>query len=114
MVFENFLTIDYVKTFLGTVVVTMLTVQFLKELPVIKKLPTKYLVFLVALFNILICSMLTNNFSLCGLYLIFINAMLITLTCTGGYDFTTKKINHDTKVIPPKTIPPEGEPTEIR
>ncbi len=116
MVFENFLTIDYVKTFLGTVVVTMLTVQFLKELPVIKKLPTKYLVFLVALFNILICSMLTNNFSLSSLYLIFINAMLITFTCTGGYDFTIKniKINQDTKVIPPKTIPPEGETTEIR
>lgn len=116
MIFEDFLTINYVQTFLGTVVVTMLAVQFLKELPIIKKIPTKYLTFFIALINIVVCSMLTNTFTVGGLYLIFINAMLITFTCTGGYDFTIKniKINQGVEAIPPKVIEPTGEVTEIR
>lgn len=116
MVFEDFLTLNYVSTFLGTVVVTMLAVQFLKELPGMKRIPTKYLTFIVALINILTCSILSGTFNMASLYLIFINAMLITFTCTGGYDFTVKniKINQDTKIIPPKAIAPEGEVTEMR
>ncbi|WP_125152350.1 hypothetical protein [Clostridium rectalis] len=95
MVFEDFLTIDYVATFMGTVVVTMLTVQFLKELPGIKKIPTKYFTFIIAFFNILICSIVKKNLSLSGLYLISINSMMVTFTATGGYDFTIKTIKFD-------------------
>lgn len=116
MVFEDFLTIDYIGTFMGTVVVTMLLVQFFKELPGIRKIPTKYFTFIVAFVNILLCSILTNTFHLSNLYLIFINAMLVTFTSTGGYDFTVKniKINQDQKLIPPKIVEPTGEVTEIR
>lgn len=116
MIFEDFLTLSYVRTFLGTVVVTMLTVQFLKELPGIKKMPTKYLTFLIALINIIVSSALTGTLTMESLYLIFINAMLVTFTSTGGYDFTIKsiKINQGAELIPQKVILPEGETTEIR
>jgi len=92
MEFTDFLTIDYLCTYMGTVVVTMLIVQFLKELPGIKKIPTKYFTFIVAFLNILICSALTDNFALSNLYLMLINAMLVTFTATGGYDFAIKNV----------------------
>lgn len=89
---NDFLTLDYIATFVGTVVVTMLLVQFLKDLPLIKKIPTKYFTFIVALVNILICTATFGTFTLQSVYLVFINAVVITFTCTGGYDFTYKKV----------------------
>lgn len=102
MEFKDFLTIDYISTFMGTVVVTMLMVQFFKELPLVKKMPTRYFTFIVALFNIVMCTVLTNTFTLVGLYLMFINAMLVTFTSTGGYDFAVKSV----MVRAPKEIDP--------
>mgnify|MGYP000915231846 CR=1 FL=1 len=92
MEFTDFLTIDYISTFMGTVAVTMLIVQFLKELPGIKKIPTKYFTFIVAFLNILICSFITGNFAVSNLYLMLINAMLVTFAATGGYDFAAKSV----------------------
>ena len=92
MEFTDFLTIDYISTFMGTVAVTMLIVQFLKELPGIKKIPTKYFTFIVAFLNILICSFITDNFAVSNLYLMLINAVLVCFTATGGYDFAVKSV----------------------
>lgn len=107
MNFNDFLSIQYISTFMGTVVVTMLMVQFLKELPYIKKLQTKYFTFIIAFFNILICSFSTNKFSIVNLYLMFINAMLVTFTATGGYDFSFKNITAKETAVP-KVINPTG------
>lgn len=108
MTFNDFLDIKYLSTFTGTVVVTMLMVQFLKELPYIKKVPTRYFTFCVAFLNILICSLFTNTFSIANLYLMFINAMLVCFTSTGGYDFSFKNITvkqtENPKVIDPVNI----------
>ena len=97
MEFTDFLTIDYISTFMGTVAVTMLVVQFLKDLPGIKKIPTKYFTFIVAFLNILICSFITGNFAVSNLYLMLINAMLVTFTATGGYDFAAKNVTIKTQ-----------------
>ncbi|MCY6959511.1 hypothetical protein [Clostridium brassicae] len=99
MIFENFLTIEYVSTFLGTIIVTMLIVQFFKGTPIIKKIPTKYFTFIVALVNMIICGLLTHTFSFSNLYLMIINAMLITFTATGGYDFAIRNVRVDKKDI---------------
>ena len=113
MVFENFLTIDYIKTFLGTVIITMLIVQFFKELPGVKRVPTRYFTFLVAFFNILICAALTGTFILSNIYLMFINAILVTFTCTGGYDFTINNIKLK-KTETPKEINPVNITNDIK
>ncbi|WP_027626540.1 hypothetical protein [Clostridium lundense] len=92
MEFNDFITLDYMCTYMGTVVVTMLIVQFTKELPGVKKIPTRYYTFLVAFFNILICNILNETFTIAKVYLMLINAMLVTFTATGGYDFSIKKV----------------------
>ena len=90
---NNFVTWDYISSYVGTIVVTMLIVQFLKELPYIKVIPTKYFTFLVALLTIVICGLQAGTLSLSNLFLMFINAILVTLTATGGYDFAIKKVS---------------------
>lgn len=95
MEFNDFITLEYLCTYIGTVVVTMLIVQFTKELPGVKKIPTRYYTFLVALFNILVCSILNDTFTISNLYLMFINSMLVCFTSTGGYDFSIKKVTAD-------------------
>lgn len=97
---NNFVTWDYISSYVGTIVVTMLIVQFLKELPYIKVIPTKYFTFLVAFLTIVICGLQAGTLSLSNLFLMFINAILVTLTATGGYDFAIKKVtvNEDKEV----------------
>jgi len=89
MEFNDFLSVDYVASYLGSIVVIMLVTQFVKELPWIVKLPTRYLVFMVALVHLMI--FVRPAYTLEELALTFINALLLTLTATGGYDFAIKK-----------------------
>lgn len=77
---------------MGTVVVTIMIVQFFKEFPYVKNIPTKYFTFLVALVNILVCTFALGKFTVANIYLIFINAILVTFSATGTYDFHVGKI----------------------
>lgn len=97
MVLDNFVTWDFIASYMGTVIVTMLMVQFFKELPFIKSIPTKYFVFIIALINIVATSVVTKTFLISNLYLMIINAILVAFTSTGTYDFTVKavKVNID-------------------
>lgn len=89
MDFNDFLSVDYVASYLGSIVVIMLVTQFVKELPWIAKLPTKYLVFIVALVHLMI--FVRPVYTLEAVALTLINALLLTLTATGGYDFAVKR-----------------------
>lgn len=89
MEFNDFLSVDYVASYLGSIVVIMLVTQFVKELPWIVKLPTRYLVFLIALGHLLV--FVRPAYTVEAIALTLINALLLTLTATGGYDFAIKK-----------------------
>lgn len=98
---SNFLTMEYISTFMGLIFVTSMMVQFLKDLPYIKLVSTRYVTFFIALFNIIVCSVILGNFTLAGLYLMVLNSMLVTFSATGGYDFVAKKVNMkvDDKIV---------------
>lgn len=95
MVLDNFVTWKFIASYMGTVIITMLTVQFLKELPFIKRIPTRYFTFIIAFLNIIATNIATNSFLIPNLYLMFINAIITTFTATGGYDFAIKTIRVD-------------------
>lgn len=90
---ENaFVDLTYVASYVGTVFVTMTVTQFLKEIPLIKKFPTRYLSFIIALINILICTyFLTGVPRFVDIYIAIINAMLISTSSNGIFDFNKKK-----------------------
>lgn len=92
MDFNNFFTLEYMLTPVGATTTTILIVQFLKEMPMLKNLKTKYLAFIIALFNILICTFLTKGINYNEIYMIFINSMIVAFSATGGYDFNNNTL----------------------
>lgn len=91
MILDSFITWDFLSQYMGVVIVTMILVQFVKELPLIKIMPTKYLTAIIAFLTLLSAHLGTDRFSWGELYLIFLNSILVTMTATGGWDFANKK-----------------------
>ena len=95
MILDSFITWDFLSQYMGVVIVTMILVQFVKELPLIKSIPTKYLVAIIAFLTLLSAHLGTGKFSWGELYLIFLNSILVTMTATGGWDFANPKVRVD-------------------
>lgn len=95
MEFSNYLTVDTIATFAMALVVIELWVNFTKELPVIKKIPTKFYTWLVAVLHLSIINTSINifNLSILGIYMLMCNALLLAVILCGGYDIYIGKIN---------------------
>lgn len=93
---DNFITLDYLSTFVGMVAVVVLITQFTKDLidKVAKWLPTKYLVFIYALIVIIGYQFMSNTFDGSKLLLTIINAIIITMTAQGGYEWVFKPMEN--------------------
>jgi len=91
---DNFITLDYLSTFVGMVTVVMLFTEFTKELidKFAKGFPTKYVVFLYSLLTILGYQFMSDTFDASKLLLTVINAIILTMTAQGGYEWTFKPI----------------------
>lgn len=87
---NTFLTWQYIATFAGLVFATNLFVNFTKELPAIKSMPTKYYTSIVALVLIVLSSITSGTFNYQDIPLMMLNSIIITFTATGSYDFTNK------------------------
>lgn len=89
---DSFLTWQYVATFAGIVFATNLFVNFTKELPYVKLMPTKYYTSIIAFVLIIMSNLSLGTFDIKNIPLMVLNSILITFTATGGYDFTYKKV----------------------
>lgn len=88
MEINNFVNMDFLTGFAGTIVGVELIVYCTKELPIIKKIPTRIYIFLLAVIHLLIVKYVTGNFTLTlgNVYLLIINSLLISTILCGGYD----------------------------
>lgn len=100
MILDSFITWDFLDQYMGIVIVTMILVQFVKELRFIKRIPTKYLTAIIAFITLLSAQIGNHKFSWDNLYLVFLNSILITMTATGGWDFANKKGNPKSLDLP--------------
>ena len=91
---DNFITLDYLSTFVGMVTVVVLITEFTKELidKFAKGLPTKYVVFLYSLLTIIGYQVMSDTFEPSKLLLTIINAIVLTMTAQGGYEWTFKPL----------------------
>lgn len=91
---DKFISIDYLSTFVGMVAVVVLITQFTKELidKVVKWVPTKYVVFAYSLIVYVGYQLMTSNFKVSEILLTVINAMLLTMTAQGGYEWVVKPL----------------------
>ena len=58
---NDFINIEFIRTFTGCITATILIVQFLKDLPFIKEMPTRYFTFIIATLNIVIATIFPNT-----------------------------------------------------
>ena len=79
----------YLATIAGAAAATLLIVQFAKApLDKVWKLPTRWLVYLVALGILLLATAFTEGLSLQRLPLVMLNAFLAALSAYGSYEIT--------------------------
>lgn len=93
---DNFLSYQYIATFVGMVFTVGMATEFIKEIKFIKNVPTKYLTCVVAFVLILTCDLVIGTFKLVNIPLAMLNSILITFTATGSYDFNKKLKNNET------------------
>lgn len=88
MEINNFVNMDFLAGFTGTIVGVELLVYCTKGLPIIKKIPTRIYTFLLAVIHLLIVKYVTGSFDLTlgNVYLLIINSLLISTILCGGYD----------------------------
>lgn len=92
---NEFVTLDYLATFAGTVFVVNLLVQFTKELidKYIAKIHTRWVVFLYAELVMFGTAYFQEAITQENTFLIFLNGFLVALTAIGAYSTTMEKPN---------------------
>jgi hypothetical protein len=91
----EYLTWEFLATFAGAVAAVTLIVQFLK-LPVDKvwKVPTRFVVFLIALIILFAVMFFTDTATPEKAALTVLNAIVVTMAAMGAYEVTFKKIEN--------------------
>ncbi|MGL4571761.1 MAG: hypothetical protein ACRCVJ_11930 [Clostridium sp.] len=94
MEITNFISQEMLITFSMTLVIVELFVSFTKNMKFINKIPTKTYTFILACLHLVIINTETEVFaySLVGYYLLIVNALIIAVILTGGYNIITNKI----------------------
>lgn len=86
MIPESFFTWEQLATYGGATVATMLFVQFTKELPGIKALPTRLWAFIVAAVLMILATLFTQEVTPGVILLTIINAVIVAMASCGEYD----------------------------
>lgn len=88
---DKFFTYEMLMTYATCVTAVFGTTQFIKEIKGIKRIPTKYLSFLVAVIIIILTNIATNQFKVANILLYILSSVFISMNANGIYDFDSKK-----------------------
>ena len=88
---ENFMTWETLLTYTSFVSTIFMVVEFTKELPVIKKIPTKYWSFLISLGLLIIVNLVMKDFKWEDVVLYALSSMAISLGSNGLSNFNKKE-----------------------
>lgn len=84
---EEFFTWQYLGTYAGATVAVMLFVQFTKDLPGIKALPTRLWAYIIAAVLLVLSTLFTvSPITPSVILLCLINAVIVSMAACGGYD----------------------------
>lgn len=87
---ENFMTWETLLTYTTFVSTIFMVVEFTKELPLIKKIPTRYWSFLISLGLLIIVNIVMSNFKWEDIVLYALSSMAISLGSNGLSNFNKK------------------------
>lgn len=90
---DNYVTIEFMGTMAGMIIVLNLLVQFFKPLiDKIKKVHTRYVVWIIAIILSVVYQLIVGKFTAESVFVMIINTIIITLASMKSYDLTIKKI----------------------
>lgn len=90
---SDYLTLEFLRTMAGAVAVTTLITQFLKmPLDKVWKVPTRFIVYVIALLILMAVEFFTGDLSGEKIVLILLNAVIVTMASMGTYEITFKKL----------------------
>lgn len=95
MEIQDFLTAEFLITFVGSLLAIEVLVTYTKELPLIKRIPTKYYVAIVSVIHLILINYVAGIIvpSAINTYVLVINGLVMALMLTGGYNFVINKIS---------------------
>ena len=88
---DSFLTWEVLLTFSGLVGAVYMAVEFTKEIKFIKKIPTKYWSWIIALLLLVVTNLVIGKFTYKDIVLYMLNAIVISLSSNGLNDFNKDK-----------------------
>lgn len=90
---DDYFTWNYLATSVGAVAATMQIVNLTKELKFFKNIKTRNYAYLVGLTIIILASIFTGEFRLINIPLYFLNAIVVSSSANGIYDYNSNMIN---------------------
>ncbi len=94
-IMNEFLTWEFLGTMAGVVMATTLITQFLKmPLDKVWKIPTRFIVFLIALILLFAVDLVTGTFRPDRSILLVLNAVVVSMASLGTYETTFKKLEN--------------------
>ena len=87
---DKFFTYEMLMTYATCVTAVFGVTQFIKEIPGIKKIPTKSVSFLVAIIIVTLSNIATGQFKVSNILLYILSSVFISMNSNGIYDFDTK------------------------
>ena len=88
---DKFITWDMLTVYTTYVMVVYLIVKFTKDIPGIKKIPTKYYVWIVSFVGLIIINLHNATFTLWDILLYAVSSILIAMNGNGISDLNKKK-----------------------
>lgn len=88
---DNFISWSMLFEWTTFVSIVLMLTQFTKDIKYIKKIPTKYWSFFIALILMIISNFEANSFRLIDIFLYIISSALASMNSNGIYDFASKK-----------------------
>lgn len=85
---EQFITWDILTTYASFVTIVFMVVEFTKELPLIKKIPTKYWSFVICVVLLVATNLVLGTFKAQDILLYVLSAVSISLGANGLSNFS--------------------------
>jgi hypothetical protein len=90
---NDYINLTFLGTFAGMIIVLNLLVEFFKPLlDKVTKIPTRFLVWFIAIILSVVYQAIAGSFTLESIFLLFLNSIILTLAAMGSYEVTLKKL----------------------
>lgn len=92
---DKFFTYEMLLTYATCVTAVFGVTQFIKDIPGVKKIPTKYLSCVVALVVVVLTNIAVKQFKVDNILLYVLSSIFISMNANGIYDFDIKTLKED-------------------